>query len=99
LTASLRSLFAVAEGYPALRAEEGFLPLQEQLTATEDKIEYARRYYNASARDYNSAIQTFPRMLPAKPLRFHPLGYFRADAADRATPTVEFTASGRSDHD
>jgi LemA protein len=99
LTASLRSLFAVAEAYPALRAEEGFLALQEELTATEDKIEYARRYYNASARDYNSAIQTFPRVLLARPLGFTAFGYFHADAGDRVTPTVAFTTSGRSGDD
>ena len=65
LSGALRSLFAVAENYPQLRAVESFLQLQETLTATEDKIEYARRYYNTSARDYNIALQT----LPAQPHR------------------------------
>ena len=60
LSGTLRSLFAVAENYPQLRAVESFLQLQETLTATEDKIEYARRYYNTSARDYNTALQSFP---------------------------------------
>ncbi len=86
LNASLRSLFAVAENYPALRAQEGFLALQEELTATEDKLEYARRYYNTSVRDYNSAVQSLPRSLLAKPLRFHPFAYFQADAPDRGHP-------------
>ena len=91
LSSTLRSLFAVAENYPALRAVETFLNLQEQLTATEDKLEYARRYYNTSARDYNSALQTFPRVLIAGPFGFKAVGYFQADAADAAVPQVDFT--------
>ena len=58
LSGALRSLFAVAENYPQLRAVESFTQLQETLVSTEDKIEYARRYYNTSARDYNIALQT-----------------------------------------
>src|ERR1035437_3162592 len=65
LSGALRSLFAVAENYPQLRAVESFVQLQETLTATEDKIEYARRYYNTSARDYNISLQSFPRNLIA----------------------------------
>jgi LemA protein len=84
-------LFAVAENYPALKAVESFLNLQEQLTATEDKLEYARRYYNTSARDYNSAIQTFPRTLIAAPFNFKPVSFFEADNADRGVPEVDFT--------
>jgi LemA protein len=90
LNRSLRSLFAVAENYPALRAEEGFLALQEQLAATEDKLEYARRYYNTSARDYNTAIQSFPRATFAGPLGFHAVTYYAADPADRDAPAVDF---------
>ena len=90
LSASLRSLFAVAENYPTLRAVESFKALQEQLTATEDKLEYARRYYNTSARDYDTAIQTFPRSLIAGPFGFLPVAYFEADVADRAAPVVDF---------
>ncbi|SDP46068.1 LemA protein [Nakamurella panacisegetis] len=93
LTSTLRSLFAVAEGYPALRAAENFIALQEQLTATEDKLEYARRYYNTSARDYNSAIQSFPNLLLAKPFGFTELDYFEAEPADQAVPSVEFGTS------
>lgn len=91
LSGTLRSLFAVAENYPALRAVESFTRLQEELTATEDKLEYARRYYNTSARDYNSAIQTFPRTLIAGPLHFEAVTFFEADAADREAPDVDFT--------
>lgn len=91
LSASLRSLFAVAENYPTLRAVESFKGLQEQLTATEDKLEYARRYYNTSARDYNTAIQTFPRTLIAGPFGFTPVAFFEvADASERAVPVVDF---------
>jgi LemA protein len=91
LTQTVRSLFAVAENYPQLKAVESFLQLQEQLTATEDKLEFARRYYNTSARDYNVALQTFPRNILAGVLgNFHPVGFFEADAADRDVPQVSF---------
>jgi LemA protein len=93
LTSSLRSLFAVAENYPQLRAVESFTQLQEQLTATEDKIEFARRYYNGSARDYNTALQTFPRNLIAGPFGFQPVGFFQADEGDRAVPQVDFSGT------
>jgi LemA protein len=91
LTASLRQLMVVAEAYPQLRAVEQFTQLSEQLTATEDKIEFARRYYNGSARDYNTALQTFPRNLMAGLGGFKPVGFFEADAGDRDAPQVRFT--------
>ena len=91
LSSSLRSLFAVAENYPALRAVESFTALQEQVTATEDKLEYARRYYNTSARDYDTAIQTFPRSLIAGAFGFTAVAFFEVeDAAERAVPVVDF---------
>jgi LemA protein len=90
LSASLRSLFAVVENYPQLRAVESFTQLQEQLIATEDKLEFARRYYNTSVRDYNIALQTFPRNLLAGTFGFHAVGYFEADERDRAVPKVQF---------
>ena len=93
LTGALRSLFAVAENYPQLRAVESFLQLQETLTATEDKIEFARRYYNTSARDYNIALQTFPRNLIAGPFGFKAVAFFAADEADREVPQVSFPGS------
>jgi LemA protein len=93
LSGTLRSLFAVAENYPQLRAVESFLQLQETLTATEDKIEYARRYYNTSARDYDIALQTFPRNLIAEPFRFKAMAFFAADGEDRAVPQVSFPAA------
>ena len=90
LSQSLRSLFAVAENYPQLRAVETFQQLQEQLTATEDKIEFARRYYNGSVRDFNIALQTFPRNLLASAFGFHAAAFFEADGADREVPQVSF---------
>jgi LemA protein len=94
LSGTLRSLFAVAENYPQLRAVESFVQLQEQLTATEDKLEYARRYYNTSARDYNIALQSFPRNLMAGPLGFHAVAFFEVAAADREVPQVSFNNPG-----
>src|ERR1700684_2806319 len=76
LTGALRSLFAVAENYPQLRAVESFLQLQEALTSTEDKIEYARRYYNTSARDYDIKLQTFPHNLIATVFHFESVTFF-----------------------
>ena len=67
---SLKSLFAVAENYPELKANENFLELQRELVDTEDKIQAARRFYNGSVRDYNIAISTFPSMIFAKLFKF-----------------------------
>ena len=90
LSQSLRSLFAVTENYPQLRAVESFLQLQESLQSTEDKIEFARRFYNTSARDYNIALQTFPAVVIANSLGFKPVNFFAADDADRSVPQVSF---------
>lgn len=94
LSAALRSLFAVAENYPQLRAVESFLQLQEELTSTEDKIEYARRYYNTSTRDYDISLQTFPHNLIAGPFGFKAVAFFTADDDDRAVPQLDFSSSG-----
>jgi LemA protein len=93
LTSTLRSLFAVSENYPQLRAVETFTRLQEELTSTENKVEFARRYYNTSARDYNVAIATFPRNLFAGPFGFHGVAFFEAEVTDREVPTVSFGSS------
>lgn len=95
LTRSLRSLFAVAENYPQLKAVDTFLQLQEQLTASEDKLEYARRYYNTSTRDYDVAIQSFPRNLLARTFGFTAFGFFAAAPEDQEVPEVSFTGSTR----
>ena len=94
LSGALRSLFAVAENYPQLRAVESFLQLQETLTSTENKIEFARRYYNTSARDYNIGLQTFPRNLFAGPFGFKPVAFFATNMDEREVPQVSFTGSG-----
>jgi LemA protein len=90
LSQSLRSLFAVSENYPDLKAISAFTNLQETLTATEDKIEFSRRFYNGNVRDYNIKLQTLPTSLIAGALGFKAFGFFQADEADRAVPQVNF---------
>jgi LemA protein len=90
LTAALGRLFAVAEAYPDLKASENFLRLQDDLTDTEDKISAARRYYNSTVMHYNTAIQSLPWALVAKPLGFRSREFFSA-SGDTAPPQVSFT--------
>ena len=90
LSQSLRSLFAVSENYPDLKAISAFTNLQETLTATEDKIECSRRFYNGNVRDYNIKLQTLPTSLIAGVLGFKAFGFFQADDGDRAVPQVNF---------
>jgi len=90
LSQSLRSLFAVSENYPDLKAISAFTNLQETLTATEDKIEFSRRFYNGNVRDYNIKLQTLPTSLIAGVLGFKAFGFFQADEGDRAVPQVNF---------
>ena len=90
LSAALGRLFAVAEAYPELRASENFLRLQEDLTDTEDKISAARRYYNSTVMHYNTAIQSLPWVLVARPLGFAEREFFSAEG-DTAPPQVAFT--------
>jgi len=92
LTGALRSLFAVAENYPQLQAVQEFKDLSENLNATEDKIAFARRFYNGNVRDYNTALQTFPTNILAGTFGFKPEQYFElADQTDREVPQVKFT--------
>ena len=93
LTQSLRSLFAVSENYPDLKAISAFTNLQENLTATEDKLEFSRRFYNGNVRDYNTRLQTLPTSLIAGALGFKAFGFFQADEGDRAVPTVSFNGT------
>src|SRR6267142_7263184 len=90
LSQSLRSLFAVSENYPELKAISAFTNLQENLTATEDKLEFSRRFYNGNVRDYNTKLQTLPTSLIGSVLGFKPFGFFQADEGDRAVPQVSF---------
>jgi len=92
LTGALRSLFAVAEAYPQLQAVQEFKDLSENLTATEDKIAFARRFYNGNVRDYNTALQTFPTNILAGMFGFTPEQYFElADQGERDVPQVKFS--------
>jgi LemA protein len=96
LSQSLRSLFAVSENYPDLKAISAFTNLQENLTATEDKLEFSRRFYNGNVRDYNIKLQVLPTSLIAGVLGFKPFGFFQADDADRAVPQVSFGSTPSS---
>jgi LemA protein len=96
LSQSLRSLFAVTENYPDLKAITAFTNLQETLTATEDKIEFSRRFYNGNVRDYNIKLQTLPTSLMAGAIGFKPFAFFQADEGDRAVPQVNFGPSSAS---
>ena len=89
LVGSLKSLLAVSEAYPDLEANTGFLELQHQLTGTEDRIQAARRFYNANVRDYNQRVQSVPTNLVAKLGGFTTRQYFQIDAAvERNAPDV-----------
>ena len=90
LLAATRQLFALGEAYPDLKANQNFLALQEELTATEDKVGYARQFYNDSVLDYNNKLQQFPTMFFARMLKFERREYFEADEAARTVPNVEF---------
>ncbi|MDG1409461.1 MAG: LemA family protein [Acidimicrobiales bacterium] len=90
LTGALRQLFAVSEAYPELKANENFLELQEELTATEGRIAYARQHYNDQVTKYNTAIETFPSVVIAGMLGFAEREYFEADDESRGNVSVEF---------
>ena len=90
ISGALRQLFAVSEAYPDLKANQSFLNLQEELTATEDKIAYARQYYNDQVRTYNTRIQQFPPVVVANLFHFEAREFFEADEGDRDTPRVQF---------
>jgi LemA protein len=90
ITGALRQLFALGEAYPDLKANQNFLALQEELTATEGRVAYARQFYNDSVLDYNNKLQQFPTMIFARMLKFERREYFEADEAARTVPTVEF---------
>ena len=90
LTGALKTLFAVSEAYPQLRASEEFTQLQGSLNQTEDSIQNSRRYYNAVVRDLNSRIQSFPTNILAGMFGFQQRQYFEAAAADREPVAVKF---------
>lgn len=92
LSGALKSLFAVSEAYPDLKANQNFLNLQEELTGTEGRIAYARQFYNDSVFKYNTKIQTFPAVLIAGMLRFTAREYFEAEDEARGPVQVSFGA-------
>lgn len=90
LSGTLKSLFAVAENYPDLKANQNFLELQRELTDTEDKIQAARRFYNANVRDFNTKIEVFPTNVMAGMLNFTKRDFFQAAAEEKENVKVQF---------
>lgn len=90
LTGTLKSLFALAESYPDLKADQSFLKLQDELSGTEGKIAYARQFYNDTVMSFNTAIQQFPGVLFAGIFGFTAREYFEAEPAAAAVPQVKF---------
>jgi len=95
LSGALKSLFAVAENYPELKANENFMQLQNELVDTEDKIQSARRFYNSITRDFNTKIQQFPSSLIAQAFTFKPEEFFEIEEAkERENVEVSFNKEG-----
>lgn len=91
LSKSLVNLFAIAENYPNLKANENFIHLQQELSKCEDELQLARRYYNGAARDMNISVESFPSNLLAGMFGFTKSAYFEIEnAAERETPQVKF---------
>ncbi len=90
ITGALKSLFAVAEAYPELKANQNFLALQEELTSTEGRIAYARQFYNDAVLQLNNKVQSFPSNIIANMFGFREHEYFEADDTSRGPVTVQF---------
>jgi len=90
LTSALKSVFAVAENYPDLKASQNFSQLQDELSDTENKIQAARRFYNGNARDFNISIEVFPNNMIVGFLGFKKFDFFQADAGERENVAVKF---------
>lgn len=90
LSQTLKSLFAVAENYPNLKANENFLNLQEELTDTENKIAFSRQFYNTNVLDYNTKLQVFPNVLIAGTFNFKPAEYFEVSDEEKKPIKVSF---------
>jgi LemA protein len=91
LTQTLRSLFAVAEAYPDLKANENFLDLQNELSDIEEKIAYARQFYNSNVLSYNTKTETFPSAIFANMFNFEPAEFFEAEEEARQDVRVDFS--------
>jgi len=90
LSGTLKSLFAVSENYPELKANQNFLELQRELTDTEDKIMASRRFYNGNVRDFNTKLQVFPTNMIAGMLKFVAREFFEMDEKEKENVKVEF---------
>lgn len=90
LSNTLKSLFAVSENYPDLKASQNFLQLQDDLKDTEDKIQASRRFYNANVRDFNTKIQVFPNNMIASQMKFTKYEFFEAGEAEKQNVQVKF---------
>jgi LemA protein len=90
LTGALRQLFALAEAYPDLKANQNFLNLQEELTSTEDRISYARQFYNDQVMRFNTKIQTMPSNIIAGMFNFREREYYDAEEGAQQVPRVQF---------
>jgi len=90
LSSTLKSIFALAEAYPDLKANQNFLELQRELTDTEDKIMAARRFYNGNVRDFNTKLQVFPTNIIGNMLGFKDREFFAADEAEKKNIEVKF---------
>lgn len=97
LSRGLKTLFAVVEGYPDLKAGRNFLDLQQNLSEIEDQIQFARRYYNGTVRNYNIRVESFPSMLVAKLFRFPGADFFEIEyATERKVPEVKMKKEMKS---
>jgi LemA protein len=94
LTGALRQLFAVAEAYPDLKANQNFLALQQELASTEDRIAAGRRYYNANVRELNTKVESVPSNIIAGLAHIGRAEYFEAEGAQREAPQVSFGGPG-----
>jgi LemA protein len=91
LSQGLKSIFAVSENYPDLKANQNFMQLQTELTAIEDNIQMARRYYNGSVKEFNNKLETFPNNIFAKILNFETASFFElGNSAERETKNIKF---------
>jgi LemA protein len=93
LTQTLRSLFAVAEAYPDLKANQNFLDLQNELSDIEEKIAYSRQFYNSNVLSYNEKTATFPTVIFANMFNFEPAEFFEVEEGDRQVPQVSFSTA------
>lgn len=90
LSNTLKSLFAISENYPDLKASQNFLQLQDELSDTENKIQAARRFYNSNVRDFNTKIQVFPTNMIASALKFIKYDFFQASEGEKQNVQVKF---------